>query len=101
MVQGRICQNNQRDGYTFYSMSHGTDRPEDKESLRWFHEQWSIYPKRAHPDRTTNGSFHYGAVIAYRKFNEGRDPPAMSESFRTHVRIMDRFEKEEAECLGS
>ncbi|WP_426261542.1 hypothetical protein [Sphingomonas sp. DC1100-1] len=54
----------------------------------WFELQWREWPHRVNDDRTTNISFHYGGVQAYRKIH-GSDP-AMSTDFRSHVEWLDR-----------
>jgi hypothetical protein len=63
-----------------------------KETRDWFEQQWALWPKRVHDKRTTNGSFHYGALRAYRE--EHGDDPFMSPEFAAHVRVMDGFAKE-------
>lgn len=68
-------------------------RDGDEETRNWFHRQWAMWPDRADEDKTTNGSLHFGGVVAYRTEN-GTDPE-MSESFAIHVGVMDKYYEEE------
>lgn len=61
----------------------------DAETCVWFERQWQIWPTRAHPDRTTNLSFHHGGVLAFREAN-GHDPK-MSRDFASQVARLDRY----------
>lgn len=63
----------------------------DPEEMAWFLKQWAIWPKRAHKDFTTNGSFHYGAFCAHREKNKDT---VISAEFEQHVSVMDRLSKE-------
>lgn len=58
------------------------------ETRAWFERQWMIWPERAHPERTTNLSFHHGGVQAFRA--EHSREPEMSESLRSNIAYMDR-----------
>lgn len=60
----------------------------DQETKEWFHEQWRIWPERANPRLTTNLSFHFGGVIAFR-IEHGKDPE-MSDQFRSNVEYLTR-----------
>jgi len=75
---------NQAVGYRLYY-------EDDLAEREWFERQWKIWPERAHQDRTTNVSFHYGGVCAFREIN-GRDP-AMSKDFASHVAWHDRHKE--------
>lgn len=57
-------------------------------SHQWFERQWRIWPRRADEACTTNISFLYGGVLAYRE-EHGRDP-AVSDDYRANIRWLDR-----------
>lgn len=54
----------------------------------WFERQWSAWPKRVDERYTTNISFLYGGVKAYR-VEHGRDPE-LSEGMAYNVQFLDR-----------
>jgi len=56
---------------------------DDEASRPWFERQWSIWPVRADNELTTNISFHYGGVLAYRELHKRE--PALSDDFRSCV----------------
>ncbi|GAM01722.1 hypothetical protein SP5_068_00900 [Sphingomonas parapaucimobilis NBRC 15100] len=60
----------------------------DDSTRLWFERQWAIWPERADERFTTNMSFHYGGVCAFREAN-GCDP-VMSKDFASHVAWHDR-----------
>ncbi|WP_398457828.1 hypothetical protein [Sphingomonas albertensis] len=60
----------------------------DMETRDWFERQWAAWPKRVDEANTTNISFLYGGVTAYRAENLAN--PEMSADFRTHVDWLDR-----------
>lgn len=76
-----MSEGNQTDGLSFYASC-------DMEAREWFARQWRIWPKRADEANTTNISFLYGGVLAYRE-EHGRDPD-MSADYRSHVAYLDR-----------
>lgn len=76
-----MSDKNRGEGYEYYKI--GGER-----ARLWFEEQWRIWPNRAHPQRTTNLSYHHGAVNAYREVH-GRDP-GMSDQFKSNVAYLDR-----------
>lgn len=69
------------DGNSHY-MTGGTD------ARVWFERQWAMWPERADERYTTNLSFHYGAVQAFRA-EHGREP-TLSKQFRSNVEWLDR-----------
>lgn len=75
---------NQEDGESCYLEG-------DAECRTWFEQQWWIYPERAHKDRTTNLSFHYGGVLGFRKIY-GHEP-AMNACFAQHVAYLDKHRR--------
>jgi len=75
------------DGYVHYR--------DDTDSRAWFEAQWRIWPKRADERYTTNISFHYGGVRAFREFH-GREPE-LSREFSSHVAWHDKHPHSEAE----
>lgn len=62
----------------------------DPETRAWFERQWKIWPNRAHPERTTNISFHYGGVLAFRE--EHSCEPKISRDLASHVAWFDKQE---------
>lgn len=70
----------------------------DAETRDWFHRQWKAWPKRVDKRLTTNGSLHYGGLLAYRIENEC--DPEMSDEFRIHVSVMDRLRTPTGETHG-
>ena len=76
MIEGII------EGQACYSMG-------DEETREWFHKQWKIWPTRADSKLTTNISFHYGAIKAYRIEN-GNEDPAISNEFMPHILYLDK-----------
>lgn len=82
---------NQTEGQHLYAAG-------DEETRDWFHRQWKAWPKRVDERLTTNGSLHYGGLLAYR-IERGEDPE-MSDEFRIHVDVMDRFAHLRREALG-
>ncbi len=60
----------------------------DAETRSWFERQWGMWPIRADERLTTNVSFHYGGVVAFRM--EHNKEPQMSRDFRSHVDWHDR-----------
>lgn len=60
----------------------------DAETRDWFERQWAAWPERVDPRLTTNLSFHYGGVVAYRIEHE-RDPP-MSAAFKSNIQFLEK-----------
>jgi len=87
-----VSDDNQADGTSEYTYG-------GSETQAWFERQWLIWPKRADERFTTNISFHYGGVLAFRKV-KGRDP-AMSADFASHVAWHDRHNDKNARQGGS
>lgn len=79
-----MSDQNQTEGQEHYSSG-------DDKTKEWFHTQWKIWPKRADERFTTNMSFHYGGVLAYRE--EHKQEPPMSEQFKSCVAQLDRYKK--------
>jgi len=71
---------NQKEGHECYTLGSPSTRD-------WFLRQWAIWPERADKDKTTNISFHYGALIACRE--DGNVEPTLSPQFRTNVEWFD------------
>lgn len=67
-----MSDKNQREGTYFYDQG-------DAETRAWFEKQWQRWPERVDQRLTTNLSFHYGGIRAYRDLNEGHNPPMSSE----------------------
>lgn len=67
---------NRREGEEHY-------RDGGDDARAWFERQWAIWPTRADERFTTNISFLYGGVVAYRDLNATE--PALSRQFRGHV----------------
>jgi hypothetical protein len=76
-----MSDENQADGKRCYEEG-------DEETRAWFERQWTMWPRRADERHTTNLSFHYGGVLAFREAN-GRDPK-MSRDFLSNVEWHDR-----------
>lgn len=83
-----MSSENQRDGWHHYATG-------DKETRAWFERQWAIWPQRADQRYTTNTSFHYGAVQAFRA-EHGRDP-VMSTGLRSWVAYLDQDDGQETQ----
>lgn len=60
----------------------------DGDSRDWFERQWAAWPTRVDQRYTTNISFLYGGVLAFRA-EHGRDPK-MSRDFASHVKWHDQ-----------
>jgi len=58
------------------------------EARSWFEHQWTIWPERADDRYTTNLTFHYGGVQAFRS-QHGEDPE-MSDQFKSCVHWQDK-----------
>ena len=76
-----MSDENQAEGQGLY-------RTGDPEMRGWFECQWRIWPRRADEKFTTNLSFHYGGVLAFRELHSRE--PLLSDQFREHVEWMDR-----------
>lgn len=76
-----MSEGNQREGQACYSIG-------DRETKDWFERQWAVWPERADPRLTTNLSFHYGGVLAYRIEHDGADPP-MSSQFKSSIKFLE------------
>lgn len=59
----------------------------DAETRDWFERQWAAWPARVDPRLTTNLSFHYGGVVAYR-IEHDRDPE-MSAEFKSNIKFLE------------
>jgi hypothetical protein len=68
----------------------------DAETREWFHKQWRLWPKRADERFTTNISFHYGGVKAFR-IEHGCDPK-LSRDFAGCVGSLDRLSEPSADA---
>lgn len=60
----------------------------DSEVKDWFHLQLKKWPIRVDPEKTTNISFLYGAVLGFRE-RHGSDPE-YSDDFQHNVRYLDK-----------
>lgn len=60
----------------------------DAETKDWFERQWKYWPVRVDERHTTNISFLYGGLLAYRE-EHGKDP-RVSIDFASHVRWHDK-----------
>ena len=76
--------NNVRDGIECFNTAFWN---RDSDTISWFEDQWKIWPKRARAENTTNISFLYGGLLAYRVFNIAE--PELSSEYKTHVEWMD------------
>lgn len=65
----------------------------DVEARDWFERQWAAWPKRVDVANTTNISFLYGGVTAYR--TENFTDPDMSADFAVHVKWHDNHRREQ------
>jgi hypothetical protein len=74
--------NNQTEGRYLYRVG-------DAEARALFERQWVIWPDRADERLTTNISFHYGAIIAYRR--EFGKEPVLSNNLVPYVAILDKY----------
>lgn len=72
---------NRSDGQYLYAAG-------DQETKDWFQRQWKIWPKRADERLTTNLSFHYGGIRAYR-IDHGTDPE-MSKDLASNIAWFDK-----------
>ena len=63
----------------------------DDETKQWFHKQWKAWPEHVDKRLTTNISFHWGGVKAYR-IDQGKEPE-MSVAFAENVAWLDEHEK--------
>lgn len=61
----------------------------DQETRDWFLKQWAAWPTRVDPMRTTNASFHHGAVMAYTQLNG--EYPKVSEPFNQYMTVANRY----------
>lgn len=59
----------------------------DQETRDWFERQFRIWPRRAHPDMTTDLELHYWGLVSYRTIH-GHEPK-MSRDFATAVKFFD------------
>lgn len=82
-----MSDNNIEMGKTLYGIG-------DDETKEWFHKSWAVWPKRVNSRLTTNGSLHYGGLLQYRIENDGKNPEEMSNDFKIHVEIMDKYNQE-------
>ena len=71
-----MSEQNQAEGLAHFATA-------DDDTRLWFIDQWSMWPRRADQRKTTNISFLYGGVLAYRA--RYKTDPAMSDDFRSHV----------------
>ena len=76
---------NEREGYDLYVDASPNVRG-------WFEAQWRIWPRRVDERHTTNLSFHYGAIRAYRK--EHRQEPVVSSDLRSNINYLDEAYEE-------
>lgn len=61
----------------------------DQETKDWFLMQWKAWPIRVDAMRTTNASFHHGAILAYHQLNG--EYPEISEPLGEYMRVASRF----------
>lgn len=76
-----MSDENYNDGYNLYET--GTMEQKD-----WFRKQWKIWPVRANERFTTNLSFHFGGIQAYRK--EKCKEPELSEDLKSNIKWLDK-----------
>lgn len=76
-----MSEQNEIDGNCLYATG-------DADTRAWFCRQWAIWPERADQRFTTNMSFLYGGVVAFRA-EHGRDPK-MSDQFAANINWYDR-----------
>lgn len=76
-----MSEDNQTTGQYLYAAG-------DAETRAWFERQWAIWPDRADEKLTTNISFHYGGVQAYR-IEHGKEPE-LSSQFASCIKAHDR-----------
>ena len=61
----------------------------EPDTRAWFREQWKRWPERVDERYTTNISFLYGALMAFRHLHKS-DPP-ISRAFREQVEWLDNY----------
>jgi len=76
-----VSKENQDDGLQCFAEG-------DSDTKGWFARQWKIWPKRADETKTTNLSFLYGGILAYRKAHQLQ--PEMSNDLRQNIEWLDR-----------
>lgn len=59
----------------------------DSTTHAWFSDQWQAWPERVNEQFTTNISFLYGGVLAYRELFDKE--PILSKEFIVHVNYFD------------
>lgn len=77
---------NETDGYTLYKEG-------NNDTNAWFHEQWKKWPTRVNPANTTNLSFLYGGIRAYRELNN--KDPEISKDLASNIKFLDKYRKQE------
>jgi len=81
-----MSTDNETDGYSLYKEG-------EEETLSWFHKQWKHWPTRVNPNNTTNLSFLYGGIRAYRELHDKE--PELSEDLSSSIKYLDKYKKEE------
>lgn len=76
-----MSEQNQLDGANHYADG-------DVAAKLWFARQWAAWPKRVDERYTTNISFLYGGLTAYRV--EHGCEPKLSEQFASNVAYLDK-----------
>ena len=76
-----MSEQNEIDGANCYAEG-------DAKIRNWFERQWAAWPERVDEKKTTNISWLYGGVKAYR-VEHGRDP-TFSEGMAYNVKFLDR-----------
>lgn len=81
---------NETDGYLLYK-----EGKEDTNS--WFHKQWKHWPERVDSNNTTNLSFLYGGIRAYREIN--KKEPELSKDLKSSIEFLDKYRDEHEESV--
>lgn len=82
LEDGSMSADNQTNGYELYKKG-------EESLISWFHEQWKHWPTRVNPNNTTNLSFHFGGILAYREIH--KKEPEISNDLKSSIKWSDRY----------